>query len=101
MLKFLKQNIKVWNKEVFGMLKSNIAKAEQLVLASQNSYDINPSDSLLVEMNTVKSILHNWLNAETVHWKQKAKVRWLQDGYRNTTFFHLSAKSRGTQNRIV
>ena len=29
-----------------------------------------------------------------------AKVKWLQDGDRNTKFFHLSAKSKGICNRI-
>lgn len=59
---------------MFGLLKVNIVEAKQSVLVSQNPYDTNPSDSLLLELTTAKSVLHNWLNAKAVHWKQKAKV---------------------------
>ena len=50
--------------------------------------------------NSKKSLLYNWLNAKAVHWKQRSRIRWLQDDDRNTKFFHLSAKSRSIWNRI-
>lgn len=40
------------------------------------------------------------MNAEASHWKQRVKVKWLQDGDRNTKSFHLSAKAKGIRNRI-
>lgn len=67
---------------------------------SQQAFDSNPSDAILLDPNSDKSSLHNWLKAEFVHWKQRSKISHLQDGDRNTKFFHLSAKSTGIINRI-
>ena len=53
----------------------------------QTAFDDTHYDSILSDLNSAKSNLHNWLNAELVHWKQRAKIKWLQDGDRNTTFF--------------
>ena len=99
-LKSLKYKLKVWNKDVFGLLKRKIEEAEQSVLLAQSVFDSDNSDLHLLALNSSKSSLHNWLNAQATHWKQKAKANWLQDGDRNTKFFHLSAKSRSIRNRI-
>lgn len=54
----------------------------------------------MLALNSSKSFLHNCLTTEVVHWKQKFKIRWLQDGDKNTKFFHFFAKSRSSINRI-
>ncbi|XXG88202.1 hypothetical protein AAC387_Pa12g0446 [Persea americana] len=99
-MKVLKGNLKVWNLETFGQLKRNIEDVEKDVLQVQLAYDSHPSAQLLLDLNLAKLALHNWLNTESTHWKQKAKLIWLQDGDRNTRFFHQTAKSRSILNRI-
>ncbi|XP_027086455.2 uncharacterized protein [Coffea arabica] len=37
---------------------------------------------------------------EEIYWSQKARVKWLQEGDKNTSFFHASVMSRRKQNRI-
>nr|XP_027090307.1 uncharacterized protein LOC113711341 [Coffea arabica] len=37
---------------------------------------------------------------EEVYWSQKARIKWLQEGDNNTSFFHASVMSRRKQNRI-
>ena len=99
-LKCLKLHLKVWNKEVFGYLKVKISGAGQKVMDLQTAFADCPCAFILLDFNSAKFDLHNWLNAESVLWKQRAKIRWLQDGDRNTTFFHLFEKPRGIRNRI-
>ena len=53
-----------------------------------------------MDLKSAKSSIHNGLKAESDLWKQRSKIRWLQDGNRNTRFFHQSAESRGSFNRI-
>eukprot|EP00268_Persea_americana_P007340 TRINITY_DN12726_c0_g1_i4.p1 TRINITY_DN12726_c0_g1~~TRINITY_DN12726_c0_g1_i4.p1 ORF type:complete len:100 (-),score=20.69 TRINITY_DN12726_c0_g1_i4:291-590(-) len=81
-------------------MKNRMADAEIQVLTKQAAFEAQPSDSLLKELNLAKASLHNWLNAESTHWKQRAKIEWLHEGDRNTKFFHISAKAKGIRNRI-
>ena len=37
---------------------------------------------------------------EEIYWSQKARIKWLQEGDKNTSFFHASVMSRRKQNRI-
>lgn len=85
---------------MFVQVKVRIAEAEKAILDCQQALDVAPSESSLLEPNRAKSSLHNWLKIESDLWKQRSKIRWLQDGDRNTKFFHQSAKSKGVLNRI-
>lgn len=99
-MKILKKNLKAWNKDTFGQLKVRIAEAELAILAYHEALDANPSESSLLDLSSAKSSLHNLLKTELDLWRQRSKIRWLQDGDRNTKFFHISAKPRGIFNRI-
>ena len=55
-------------------MKSKIVEAEHLVMAKRSAFEAHRSDPLLQDLNLAKVALHNWLNAEAVHWKQRAKI---------------------------
>lgn len=44
---------------------------------------------------------HKTLNQEEIHWKQKARVDWIQKGDRNTKFFKMSTLRRRSINIIA
>lgn len=56
-LKRLKQELKKWNKEVFGNLFSNISAAEENVLVALQAFDEDPSPSNLQLLNEAKNQL--------------------------------------------
>lgn len=60
---------------------------------AQIAFDSETSEPRLKGLNDAKVDLHNWLNSESAHWKQKSEIHWLQDGDRNTRFFHLAKSS--------
>ncbi|GLT72801.1 hypothetical protein SLA2020_447050 [Shorea laevis] len=52
------------------------------------------------EIKYHQAAIENRLDREELKWKQRAKVQWLQNGDRNTKFFHLFANQRKKTNRI-
>ena len=58
-LKILKRNLKTWSKEVFGHFKIRILEAEALVLAKEATFEEQPSDYILKDLNQAKASLHN------------------------------------------
>lgn len=70
------------------------------VLEIQELLDDSPSNPLHQALSVAKADLHNCLQVKEMHWRQKSRIRWLNEGDRNSGFFHASTKSRGAVNRI-
>lgn len=67
----------------------------------QISLSMGRNSSLIKLEAKLRRELDTILNQEETLWYQKARVDWLQDGDRNTTFFHLSTVIRRWKNKIV
>ncbi|XP_049937087.1 uncharacterized protein LOC126410668 [Nymphaea colorata] len=82
-----------WNAEKFGRLESRI---ENLRLRLDQS-------RLLVEHGDwgatkqeyeIRGLLNDALLMEEVMWKQRSRIRWLAEGDKNTSIFHIMANCR-------
>lgn len=51
-------------------------------------------------MKPLQKELEKVLLQEKIHWQQRAKRHWLQEGDKNTSFFHQSTKNRRIHNLI-
>ncbi|KAI3465771.1 hypothetical protein Pfo_022434 [Paulownia fortunei] len=91
----LKQFLRWWNKNIFGDIFENIKKAEQEVANSETKFDNNPCDSNLIELKCCTTMLTQALSIEEDYWRQKAACRWIEEGERNTKFFHSMVKKKG------
>ncbi|XP_057791021.1 uncharacterized protein LOC131008144 [Salvia miltiorrhiza] len=94
-LKRLKLALKGWNKQVFGNVDEGIRSLQssleeiQLEIA-QEGY----SDSLFDAEVAAQARLGSILNQKNSLLRQKSRVRWLNDGDKNTSFFHKRFKMR-------
>lgn len=90
-----------WNKNRFGNIfrrkRKLLARLEgvQKALAIRQNPNLDGIEkSLAKEYNEV-------LAQEETFWFQKSRVKWIQDGERNTAFFHKSKLARRRKNKIL
>ncbi|XP_042950313.1 uncharacterized protein LOC122282426 [Carya illinoinensis] len=91
------QQLKIWNRHSFGLVKKklNEARAELEKAQFSHSHDPNPK-GLSQAINKVQL----WLEREEVMWRQRSRIQWLKEGDQNTRFFHSSASMRRKRNTI-
>ena len=100
-LKFLKNKIKSWNREVFGRLEVN----KNLALQQVEFWDRVESDRSLTERESelkteAKEAFKNWVLLEETHWRQSSRELWLREGDKNTGFFHRMANAHRRNNSM-
>lgn len=101
-LKFLKVQIKKWNKEIFG----NMFKAQQHL--NQEMRDLQQqiitegyNEESMERENHLRNQIEERNKQEAILWKQKSRIRWLKEGERNTKFFHSTTIQRRIHNTIT
>ena len=55
---------------------------------------VDPSDANKVKLEQANSEFNVALDIEESYWKQKASVKWMVEGERNTKLFHNSVKRK-------
>lgn len=100
-LKSTKAVLKVKNRECFGGLglkvkkaRANLKSAQADFIASRESADCQVKERECLHMLT------SLLTAEENFLKQKSRVKWLNLGDGNTSFFHNSVKAQNSSNLI-
>ncbi|XP_071912404.1 uncharacterized protein [Coffea arabica] len=73
---------------------SPLKTTEQKVLEAEISHDTHLSDELLLNLQKACARLRNALVVEEEFWRQKARVKWLCNGDKNTKFFHAVVTER-------
>lgn len=92
-LKRLKCCLRFWNVEVFGHLSAKLSAAQARIEEVQGELaDSGPIDSLHIQEKEALEHYNSILDQEATFLRQKSRSSWLQDGDRNTAFFHRSLK---------
>ena len=100
-LKALKENLKIWNREVFGDFRSKkrCLMGEIVVLDKKEGFG-GPSPTDHLHRDELKSEVACLAQLEESSWWQKSRVLWLKEGANNTKFFHKVANSNCRRNYI-
>lgn len=98
----LASDLQIWNKEVFGNLfiQKNTLLARttgiQHVLSSRRDRGLIKHESKLrLELDDVPK------KKSKIMWYQKSRIDWINNGDRNTTFFHLCTVVRRWKNNVT
>ena len=78
-LKGIKQNLKVWNREVFGNLESNkLATLQQVDYWDQVESERSLSEEEFSRKKEAKEGYAKWVKLKEIHWRQLSRELWLR-----------------------
>lgn len=97
----IKEYLKRWNKDCFG----RVDQVMQDLLVNIKNMDGKEAEGTTTEEDRIlrvnlKSDYCKWALLEDKRKKQKAKDHWLQEGDKNTSYFHMIANGRRIHNNI-
>lgn len=96
----LRHDIQRWNKYIFGNIFNEVAYGEEQVRRAETAWEQFPTEDSWCSYNQAKAEYIHATIYEFQFWKQKARVRWFQDGDANSKYFHSLVKDRRAQLRI-
>ncbi|XP_042056303.1 uncharacterized protein LOC121800878 [Salvia splendens] len=97
----LKRSLRIWNRVVFGNIFERLKKAELEAKEALERYEQNPLPELRSEMNKSAAEFLLRLKMEEDFWHQKAALKCMAEGDRNTRFFQGWVKQKWVKSRIL
>ncbi|XP_027171890.1 uncharacterized protein LOC113771513 [Coffea eugenioides] len=96
----------VMNEECLGVA-SNISvvhlasqDAEARLLRAEEVVENDASEGAQMELQRAQGKLNRALAVEELYWHQKARVKWIRSGDRNSKYFHAVVKQRRVQGML-
>ncbi|KAG6466433.1 hypothetical protein ZIOFF_075771 [Zingiber officinale] len=80
--------------EVFGNIHDRVLQAEESMAAAEHAYDRDPTAQNRTLRSECQAHLFRVLDMEEDFWKQRAAIRWMGEGERNTKFFHSKVQKK-------
>lgn len=100
-LKLLKNNLRIWNKYIFGNIHQLVNDKEEQLNILRGLIQVDGyTEAFRYEEKLCMTRLEDALHKEHLFWKEKAKVNWHLDGDKNTKYFHKVAKIKNYINTI-
>ncbi|WOL14298.1 transposon protein [Canna indica] len=109
--RLLGSRLRIWSKDLVNANKAHIVDLESRLesrisalegpgISNSSSPLVSSSSSTSVSISELRATLDNCYEAENTYWLQRANVRWLKEGDKNTKFSHCIASGRRRKNWI-
>lgn len=100
-LGLLKEDIKLWNREVFGNVRLNTTKyMEEVRRLDEKESRVGLTREEKRGRGVKRGEIGLRLMQEEISWRQKSRALWLREGNSNTKFFHTVASTHRRINHI-
>lgn len=96
----LKSKLKCWNWQVFGHIRNKLEQLKQLQTDLETRLQIHWNYREDEALHNCNSEMRQILAWETEILYQKTRAKWIQEGDRNTKFFHALVRDRRSKNII-
>ncbi|GER55466.1 RNA-directed DNA polymerase [Striga asiatica] len=96
----LRRRLRQWNWDVFGNLHQRLSAAQSAHVEAERAYDLDPTRENRTAMHRCHAEYQLRLLMEEDFWKQKAAVRWVAEGERNTRFFQGFVRQKRAKSYI-
>jgi hypothetical protein len=91
------KGLSYWGHKQFGVVPKRIKEVQnELQVLNQKSEEVN----MIAQIQIKEKELDTLLESGEIWWSQRSRVLWLQQGDKNTKFFHQKASQRRKRNRI-
>lgn len=97
----VRRRLRTWSKETFGNNFARAKEAEDVYRHREIEYDLNRDEVSKLHLQEVRAVFMREVSLECAYWRQKANIKWLNEGDANTKYFHALVKQRRNNNFIA
>ncbi|XP_038973168.1 uncharacterized protein LOC103699679 [Phoenix dactylifera] len=101
-LELTKRRLRHWNHKVVGDIFRRLEGVEEEITALQRREDLRGAlpENDMTHLRELLVTHHSLLRQHEIFWRQKSRVQWVNEGDRNTRFFHRTTVIRRQRSMI-